>query len=319
MRDTKHLLFPGDFPAIERDHLATLQVNLGYKCNQSCTHCHVNAGPSRTEMMSDETMESVVRYLSQRRVSMLDLTGGAPELHPRFRDLVSTARKMGIVVRDRCNLTILFEPAQSGLADFLASNQVEIVASLPCYTEDNVNKQRGKGVFTLSIKALKKLNALGYGKTDRLRLYLVYNPSGPILPPPQAQLEQDYKKHLANDYGIYFDSLFVLTNMPIQRFGSSLLSTGHFESYMKTLRESHTPANMNTVMCKNTISIDWQGYVYDCDFNQMLDEPIVDSRNRSLHIEDLLTRDIHSIKVKTGNHCYGCTAGQGSSCSGALS
>ncbi len=318
MRDTKPLLFPGDFPAIKRARLKTLQVNLGYKCNQSCTHCHVNAGPTRTEMMQDETLALVIDYISQQLISQLDLTGGAPELHPRFRELVSTAYQLGVSVRDRCNLTILLEPEQTSLADFLAQHKVEIVASLPCYTEQNVNQQRGKGVFSSSIQALKMLNALGYGKQDDLKLHLVFNPSGPVLPPSQMQLEQDYKQRLQQDHSIVFNQLFVITNMPIQRFGSSLLSTGHFESYMRTLRSSHELANLDTVMCKETISVDWQGYLYDCDFNQMLNEPLSNQNSHSLHLKDLFTTDTHNLPIKTGNHCYGCTAGQGSSCSGAL-
>ncbi len=319
MRETKHLLFPGDFPALKRRQLNTLQVNLGYKCNQSCTHCHVNAGPTRTEMMQDDCIELVIKYLQQHPVSLLDLTGGAPELHPRFRELVKIAHELDITVRDRCNLTILFEPGQETLAEFLAQYKVEVVASLPCYTEQNVNKQRGKGVFSLSIDALQKLNSLGYGKHDDLNLHLVFNPSGPVLPPAQCQLEQDYKQHLDDDYGIVFNNLFVITNMPIQRFGSSLLSTGHFDSYMTTLRESYQATNLDTVMCKDTVSIDWRGHVYDCDFNQMLNEPLTDQQQHPLHLRDLLNIDISGLGIKTGNHCYGCTAGQGSSCSGALS
>jgi len=319
MRDTKHLLFPGDFPAIKRKQLKTLQVNLGYKCNQSCTHCHVNAGPTRTEMMQDDTIDLVIDYISQHPITLLDLTGGAPELHPRFYELVQIAHKLGITVRDRCNLTILFEPEKETLAEFLAQHKVEIVASLPCYTEKNVNQQRGKGVFSLSIQALQKLNSLGYGTEDSLDLHLVFNPSGPVLPPCQLQLEQDYKQRLFEDYNIVFNKLFVITNMPIQRFGSSLLSTGHFDSYMTTLRESHQLANLDTVMCKDTISVDWQGYLYDCDFNQMLAEPLRNASHHSFYLKDSSATETNELNIKTGNHCYGCTAGQGSSCSGALS
>ena len=318
MRETKHLLFPGNFPAIRRNHLTTLQVNLGYKCNQSCTHCHVNAGPNRTEMMDDATLDSVIKYISKHNVSLLDVTGGAPELHPRFRELVEKARMAGVTVRDRCNLTILFEPQQEDLAQFLADNHVEIVASLPCYTEDNVNKQRGKGVFSLSIKALKQLNALGYAQDSTLNLHLVFNPSGPVLPPSQVELENQYKQRLAQDYNVQFNDLFVITNMPIKRFGSSLLSSGHFDSYMNTLRSNHQADNLATVMCKDTVSIDWQGNVYDCDFNQMLEEPLYAKDKRPLHISDLFAANLADLPIKTGNHCYGCTAGQGSSCSGAL-
>lgn len=318
MRETKHLLFPGDFPKIKRDPLRTLQINLGYKCNQSCTHCHVNAGPNRTEMMDDATLELIFRYLSENNVLLLDITGGAPELHPRFRELVIVAREAGVTVRDRCNLTVLFEPNQEDLAEFLALNQVEVVASLPCYTEEIVNRQRGKGVFSLSIRALQQLNSLGYAINNDLKLHLVYNPSGPVLPPSQIELEKEYKQRLATGYNIEFNELFVITNMPIQRFGSSLLSTGHFDSYMSTLRDSHQTSNLATVMCRDTISINWQGNVFDCDFNQMLEEPLRLDNNRTLHIRDLFTTDISKLAIKTGNHCYGCTAGQGSSCSGAL-
>ncbi len=318
MRDTKHLLFPGNFPAIKRNQLTTLQVNLGYRCNQSCSHCHVNAGPNRTEMMDDTTLDLVIRYISEHNVTLLDVTGGAPELHPRFKELVLAAGKANVTVRDRCNLTILFEPQQENLAQFLADNHVEIVASLPCYTEENVNKQRGKGVFSLSIKALQQLNALGYAQENSLNLHLVFNPSGPVLPPSQHELEKQYKERLLEDYNVRFNDLFVITNMPIQRFGSSLLSTGHFESYMNTLRTHHQADNLATVMCKDTVSIDWQGNVYDCDFNQMLEEPLYSTQNRPLHIRDLFTLTLNGQPIKTGNHCYGCTAGQGSSCSGAL-
>tara|TARA_R110002049_G_scaffold252264_1_gene426930 strand:+ start:65343 stop:66155 length:813 start_codon:yes stop_codon:yes gene_type:complete len=269
-------------------------------------------------MMDDTTLDLVIRYISEHNVTLLDVTGGAPELHPRFKELVLAAGKANVTVRDRCNLTILFEPQQENLAQFLADNHVEIVASLPCYTEENVNKQRGKGVFSLSIKALQQLNALGYAQENSLNLHLVFNPSGPVLPPSQHELEKQYKERLLEDYNVRFNDLFVITNMPIQRFGSSLLSTGHFESYMNTLRTHHQADNLATVMCKDTVSIDWQGNVYDCDFNQMLEEPLYSTQNRPLHIRDLFTLTLNGQPIKTGNHCYGCTAGQGSSCSGAL-
>ena len=317
MRETKHLLLPGDFPAIKRNTLSTLQVNLGYRCNQSCVHCHVNAGPGRTEMMDDETLHLILKFIAVKNIALLDITGGAPELHPRFRELVQGASDANVSVRDRCNLTILFEEGQAGLAEFLAQHHVEIVASLPCYTEQNVNKQRGKGVFSASVRALQLLNKLGYGSRPELRLNLVYNPGGPVLPPPQKALQNDYKKRLEQDFGIVFNELFVITNMPIQRFGSSLLSSGHFDSYMNTLRNSYQAGNLDTLMCKDTVSVDWQGYVYDCDFNQMLALPI--SAEHPLHIRDLFDVDLSGRAIKTGNHCYGCTAGQGSSCSGALS
>ena len=314
MLDSKPLLFPSDFPSLRRNSVSTLQVNLGFKCNQTCQHCHVNAGPDRKEVMSDDVMMSVMRLLKTRRVSTLDLTGGAPELHPLFRELVITARQQNIHVMDRCNLTILSEPGQESLAVFLAENQVEIIASLPCYLEDNVDGQRGKGVFEKSISGLQQLNALGYGKDDSgLQLNLVYNPLGPYLPPAQAQLEADYRKQLTDQYGISFNSLFTITNMPISRFGSMLQSTGQFKDYMNLLKQSFQTQNLDTVMCKDLLSIDWQGYVYDCDFNQMLDMKI-HSDQKPLHVSQLNNR-----QIVTGQHCYGCTAGQGSSCGGALS
>ena len=318
MHETKSKLLPGDFPSIARKSSNILQVNLGYRCNQSCVHCHVNAGPNRTEEMGDDTIELVLKFLEEKNCSLLDITGGAPELHPRFREIVKSAYAMGIKVRDRCNLTIMFEPEQEGLAEFLARNEVEVVASLPCYSEKNVNQQRGKGVFSKSIEALQILNSLGYARCENLLLNLVYNPLGPVLPPAQSELQQDYKNHLAEEYGVVFNQLFVITNMPIKRFGSSLISTGHFDSYVNTLRTSHQHENLDQVMCRDTISIDWQGNVYDCDFNQMLEMPLVSADKKPLHIRDLFIDNIEGLPIQTGNHCYGCTAGQGSSCSGAL-
>lgn len=317
MRETKHLLIPGDFPAIKRQSMEVLQINLGYRCNQSCSHCHVNAGPTRTEMMDDATIAVIFKLISSNHFKMLDLTGGAPELHPRFRELVCHARKHQLNVRDRCNLTVLFEPEQEDLATFLTEQDVEIVASLPCYTQENVDLQRGKGVFSDSIRALQLLNSLGYGTTHVL--HLVYNPLGPQLPPSQHQLQQEYTRRLSEDFNIHFNDLFVITNMPIQRFGSSLLSSGHFDDYMNTLRSNHLIENLAHVMCRSTISIDWQGMVYDCDFNQMLNYPMTDHTSKqALHASDLLDTSLTDRTIKTGNHCYGCTAGQGSSCSGAL-
>ncbi|MEM7304994.1 MAG: arsenosugar biosynthesis radical SAM (seleno)protein ArsS [Pseudomonadota bacterium] len=318
MRETKHLLVPGTFPLIKRKSSQIFQVNLGYRCNQSCTHCHVNAGPKRTEMMSESTLDKIIDVLKTGDYSLLDITGGAPELHTGFRKLVIAARDLGIPVRDRCNLTILFEPGQEDLADFLTEHQVEIVASLPCYTEENVNRQRGKGVFKDSIQALQLLNKKGYAKDSSLKLHLVYNPSGPVLPPSQKMLHQDYKKNLADNFDIHFNDLFVIANMPIQRFGSTLLSTGHFDSYIKTLQSSHMNENLDHVMCRDTLSIDWQGYIYDCDFNQMLDMPIEFEGKEKLHVSDLQNLNLKAHIIKTGDHCFGCTAGQGSSCSGAL-
>ena len=318
MHDSKPRLLPSDFPAITRHDTKVLQVNIGYQCNQSCVHCHVNAGPNRTEMMSDHTVDLIIQYMQTKQCSLLDVTGGAPELHPRFRELVHTAHAQHLNVRDRCNLTILFEPGQEGLAEFLAQHNVEIIASLPCYSEKNVNQQRGKGVFSKSIQALQLLNSLGYAKQSNLKLHLVYNPLGPYLPPDQIKLQQEYKQHLADEFDISFNELFVITNMPIKRFGSSLISTGHFDSYVDTLRQSHQPTHLANVMCRDTISVDWQGNLFDCDFNQMLEIPLLSSNKKPLHISDLFSNKLAGLPIQTANHCYGCTAGQGSSCSGAL-
>ena len=320
MHATLPLLNDTDFPAIRRGRLTTLQVNLGYRCNQSCLHCHVNAGPNRKEMMTAETIDTVVDFLEAGSIETLDLTGGAPELNPHFRDLVRRARALGVHVMDRCNLTVLNEPGQEDLADFLAAHDVEVVASLPCYLEDNVDGQRGKGVYQGSIEGLKKLNALGYGQTDSgLALNLVYNPTGPFLPPPQAQLEADYKRELAARFGIVFNQLFTLTNLPIQRFGSTLVSKGQFDDYMQLLREAYRAENLDAVMCRSLLSVDWQGYVYDCDFNQMLGLPLRIEGQPRPQLADLLGRDLEDNPIVIADHCYGCTAGQGSSCGGALS
>lgn len=319
MHATLPLLQERDFPPIRRARLETLQVNVGYLCNLSCTHCHVAAGPKRTEQMDRTTAEQIVRFLDAPRVSTLDLTGGAPEMNSNFRYLVSEARARGIRVIDRCNLTILNEPGFEDLADFLAEHQVEVVASLPCYLDRNVDRQRGRGVYDESIVALKKLNALGYGYPDSgLVLDLVYNPQGPQLPPRQDSLQADYKRELYDRFGIVFNRLLVLANMPIGRFGSILVSKGQFASYMSLLRSAHQDANLETVMCRRLISIDWQGYVYDCDFNQMLRLPVRLNGPARTHITQLMGLDLEGVPILVGDHCYGCTAGQGSSCAGAL-
>jgi len=309
-----------DFPALKRDKLATLQVNLGYKCNQSCLHCHVNAGPNRTEMMDLSTINIILDFIDAHHIQRLDLTGGAPELNPHFEYLVSEAHKRQVHIIDRCNLTILEEPEQQHLAKFLAQHQVEIVASLPCYEAENVDAQRGKGVYSASIKGLQKLNTLGYGKADSsLQLNLMYNPTGPYLPPPQQSLEADYKRELKQRFKIEFNQLLTLTNMPISRFGSSLISKNQFDDYMLLLKDAYQTANLTTVMCKSLISIDWQGYVYDCDFNQMLALPLQTKNIHRPHIKQLLHTDLNGLDIIIADHCYGCTAGQGSSCGGALS
>ena len=319
MHATLPLLAQTDFPPIRRRALETLQVNLGYRCNQSCLHCHVAASPQRTEMMDGETAALVLEVLRLRRVGTLDLTGGAPELNPHFRDLVRGARSLGVRVIDRCNLTILSEPGHHDLAAFLAGQGVEVTASLPCYSPANVDRQRGDGVFERSIAGLRQLNALGYGdgRSGRV-LNLVYNPQGPSLPPPQAALEADYKRELLLHFGIRFDHLFALTNMPIQRFGSTLVSKGTFGTYLQLLRDSYRADNLDTVMCRSLVSVDWQGHLYDCDFNQMLGLHAELAGAARPHLRDLLRHGADGAAIRVADHCYGCTAGQGSSCGGAL-
>ena len=319
MRETLHLLEKTDFPTITRNKVETLQVNLGYKCNQTCTHCHVNAGPNRKEMMTAENISVIFDYINAQNIHTLDLTGGAPELHPQFREIIKSARAMDCHVMDRCNLTVLEEPHQEDTAEFLAQHEVEIVASLPCYLEENVDKQRGKGVFEKSIRGLKKLNELGYGKRkNNLKLTLVYNPQGPQLPPDQQSLKKDYTKFLAENFEISFDELFTITNMPIQRFGSMLISKGKFEEYMQLLRDAYSAKNLDSVMCRSMISVDWQGYVFDCDFNQMLGLSLPHKNQIRTHLSELMEVNLEKNEIAVADHCYGCTAGQGSSCGGAL-
>ncbi len=308
------------FPAIKRTHLETLQVNLGYRCNQQCVHCHVNAGPERKEMMGYPTIERVINYLRFSGVKKLDLTGGAPELNPHFKDIVHGAYEMGIHVIDRCNLTILAEHGQEGLAEFLADHQVEIIASLPCYLQENVDRQRGIGVYEKSIRALQRLNQLGYGKENsELMLNLVYNPLGPFLPPPQKVLENDYRWQLMEHYGIVFHHLFTFTNMPIHRFRKVLISNGELSNYMEQLRLAHQDSNLQSVMCRTLISVDWQGYVYDCDFNQMLGLPLCIDGKARFNLSELTGIEMEGRPVMVREHCFACTAGQGSSCTGAIS
>jgi len=319
MLDTLPLLNHSDFPAISRRKTEILQINIGLRCNQQCVHCHVNSSPKRTEKMDEATIAAVYDYVKNSDVHTLDITGGAPELHPQFHELVINVRALNVNVIDRCNLTILSEPDQEDLAEFLAEQQVEIVASLPCYQKENVDKQRGKGVFELSIEGLQKLNRLGYGKSgSNLILHLVYNPQGPELPPAQAPLEAAYKKTLMQDYGIEFNQLFALSNMPINRFGSTLVSKGTFHDYISLLKKYHDNDNLDNVMCRNMVSVDWQGLVYDCDFNQMLGLNLMNV-NKQLHISDLKNSSLEGDSITVLDHCYGCTAGQGSSCGGALS
>lgn len=303
------------FPALRRGHLTTLQVNLGYRCNQACRHCHVGAGPQRTEMMEPATLALVPQVLAARQIGQLDLTGGAPELHPGFRGLVQQARKLGVRVIDRCNLTILLQPDQQDLAAFFASESVVVMASLPCYLEANVDSQRGPGTFAASMEGLRQLNRLGYGHSgSNLELNLVYNPQGPSLPPPQKALEDDFRRHLSERHGVVFNHLLTIANMPIERFATSLKLSGELESYRTLLRQNHNPAHLDQVMCRQLISVDWRGQLFDCDFNQMLGQ-------RSpglLALADLLECDPAGAEIAVADHCFGCTAGHGSSCGGAL-
>jgi len=319
MRDTLPLLRQTRFPALRRAALDTLQMNLGYLCNLACVHCHVAAGPRRTELMSRETMDVALEFMRRQGIRTLDVTGGSPEMNPHFRDLMRAARAQGVHLMDRCNPTIIEEPGYDWVAPFLAEQQVEVVASLPCYTSDNVDQQRGKGVFDASIAALQKLNDLGYGQPDStLTLNLVYNPVNPVLPPPQAALKADYRKFLQDQFGIVFNDLFTIANMPIKRYGSMLLSKGEFGPYMDLLKHAHRDENTRSVMCRNLISVDYQGYVYDCDFNQMLGLDLGAASGR-VHLRDLLDQDLEDRPIHVADHCFGCTAGQGSSCGGALS
>lgn len=321
MRDTWPLLKEHDFPAIERGELDTLQLNLGYLCNLACIHCHVAAGPNRKELMDRDTLQLALDVARARGIRTLDLTGGSPEMNPHFRWFVEQAVAQGLHVMDRLNPTIIEEPGYEWVADFLAEQRVETVASLPCYSAENVDEQRGNGVFESSIRALKKLNALGYGRDGTgLVLNLVYNPNGAFLPPEQDALEADYKQLLGEQFGIVFNRLYALANMPIQRYGSWLLSKGRFEAYLGTLREAHRDDNLGGVMCRNLVSVDYQGHVYDCDFNQMLGLPMGghdrDDTHRP-HLRDLLDAP-PPRHIAVAGHCFGCTAGQGSSCGGAL-
>jgi radical SAM/Cys-rich protein len=320
MLDTLPRLLPSDFPALRRHQPDTLQVNLGYRCNQQCLHCHVNAGPNRTEIMDAAAIDLVLASLSALPFTTLDLTGGAPELNPGFRHLVTRAREQGLRVIDRCNLTVLLEQGQENLADFLAAHQVQVVASLPCYLGENVDRQRGKGVFERSLEALRRLNALGYGDVGSgLLLDLVYNPQDASLPPPQAALEAGYRRRLGERYGIRFNRLLTLANLPIRRFGSMLLSTGGFDPYVGLLKRAHRDDNLDQVMCRSLVSVDWRGYLYDCDFNQMLGLPLRNCDIEKPHLRDLPWLVLDDNPIYVADHCYGCTAGQGSSCGGALS
>lgn len=306
------------FPALGRKESRTLQVNLGYRCNQACAHCHVDAGPQRKEEMTRETIDLVLDFLREQRLPALDVTGGAPELNPHFRYLVATAFALGVEIIDRCNLTILEEPEQETLAAFLAAHRVHIVASLPCYSAANVDTQRGHGVFAKSIRGLQALNRLGYGEpASGLRLDLVYNPVSPFLPPPQQTLEATYRRQLGENFDVRFNRLLTLTNMPIARFRHALEREGRLEAYMDLLVHAFQAVNLENVMCRALLSIDWRGYVYDCDFNQMLGIAYGGGSGET-HLSALFGRALEGYSIAVGAHCFGCTAGQGSSCGGAL-
>lgn len=319
MRNSWPLLEKSDFPAIRRRSLETLQINLGYLCNIACTHCHVNAGPNRTELMDRATMAQALDVIDRFGIGKLDVTGGSPEMNPEFRWLVAEARARGVHVMDRLNPTIIEEPGYDWVAPFLAEHRVETIASLPCHSKENVDAQRGNGVFEASIKALKTLNEHGYGKpASGLVLNLVYNPVGASLPPPQERLAADYRRLLAAEFGIVFNDLYTIANMPIKRFGAVLLARGQFDDYMTLLKNSYRRENLEGVMCRDLVSVDYRGYVYDCDFNQMLGLPLGHGDEHA-RLADLLNLDDVPRGITVADHCYGCTAGQGSSCGGALS
>ena len=305
--------------SLNRRTLDALQVNLGRYCNLACIHCHVESGPTRKEIMSRENVEAVLSFLARTQIPTLDITGGAPELHPDFAHLVATAARLGRHVMDRCNLTVIFEPGMEYLPEFFKGHEVELVCSLPCYSQENVDKQRGKGTFEASIRALQQLNEIGYGAPNSgLVLHLVYNPVGPHLPPPQAKLADDYRKILHEQFGIVFNQLFCLTNMPITRYATHLKLRGEYDRYLKLLEDNFNAATLDQVMCRNLISVGWDGSIYDCDFNQMLDLPLTDRSGNRLAIGSLTIDAVADRVITVGDHCYACTAGAGSSCGGAL-
>ena len=312
-----HKIYPliknTNFPSIRRSCLKTIQVNLGYKCNQSCLHCHVNAGPKRKEMMNKKTIDNVIDFAVNNNIETVDLTGGAPEINKHFKYMVKKLRQHDIHIIDRCNLTILKEDGMEDLPSFFVKHKIEIIASLPCYIKKNVDRQRGRGVFDESINILRLLNNIGYGMKEDLILNLVYNPQGPILPPSQIKLEKEYKSYLRKSFDIEFNNLFTITNMPINRFGSTLVSQDKFNSYMKLLKSSFSEKAIENVMCKELISIDYNGNVFDCDFNQMLK---MNLSGKETHITEMTKKYLNNREISTGDHCYGCTAGSGSSCGG---
>ncbi len=302
---------------LRAEGVAILQVNVGKLCNMTCHHCHVDAGPDRREIMTRETIDHCLNALRNGAIPTLDLTGGAPEMNPHFRYFVEKAKELGCHVIDRCNLTILLANGYEDMVDFLAANDVEIVASLPCYLAENADAQRGDGAFAKSIRALKLLNERGYGRGDSRRiLTLVYNPIGATLPPPQGQLEQAYKEHLAAEHDVHFDRLFTITNMPISRFLEELVNQGQTDEYMTELVNAFNPAAAQGVMCRQIVSVSWDGRMFDCDFNQMLEVPMAEGAPR--HIRDFDLAKLKQRTVSTGRHCFGCTASAGSGCLGAI-
>jgi len=301
---------------LRRSKLSELQVNLGYLCNQACEHCHVEAGPKRTEIMTWETMEKIVLWAQQNNIKAADLTGGAPEMIPFFRQFVDALLAVGVKITSRCNITVLYEPDQEDLADWYAERTIRLVCSLPCYSQGNVDKQRGKGVFGKSIDGLQKLNQAGYGRDADKQIDLVFNPIGPVLPPAQQNLEQEYKIRLKQDFNIDFNNLLTITNLPINRFEHYLERSGQLDGYMQLLAENFNPGTIAPLMCRHLLSVDWQGYVFDCDFNQMLGLPLGINGPRKLW--DVDSSHLENAEISVGKHCFGCTAGAGSSCGGAL-
>lgn len=304
---------------LQKQKLQVLQVNMGKYCNQACLHCHVEAGPGRKEVMVRATVEDVLRFLGDSDIPTVDITGGAPELNPHFDYLVESSRDMGRHVMDRCNLTVFYEEGKGYLPEFFRRHQVELICSLPCYTQDNVDSQRGDGTFRLSVRGLQELNRLGYGAPDSgLELNLVYNPLGNYLPPPQEQLEGDYRRMLGDDFGIVFNRLYCLTNMPITRFRKFLVQRGQYDDYLRLLEDNFNPDTVDRVMCRDLLSVGWDGSVYDCDFNQMLEMSLGRVNGRKPHIREFSAADFEERPILTGDHCFACTAGTGSSCGGAL-
>ena len=306
-----------NFPSINKENIDTLQINIGYKCNQACKHCHVNSSPLRTEKMSNDIITLIPKIIDKYKIKTLDITGGAPELHPEFKNLITSLSNKKVDIIDRCNLTIFFEEGYKDLPQFLAKNNVIVTASLPCYEKNNVEVQRGYGVFEKSIKAIKILNDLGYGKgKEGLILNLVYNPVKPILPPSQSVLEADYKRILNEKYNIFFNNLYTITNMPINRYADSLKREGELDNYYKLLKENFNKNNLENLMCKKTISVNWQGEIYDCDFNQQIN---LRGNKGPKTLSDLMNESItFDYGVAVNEHCFACTAGSGSSCGGTL-